>query len=108
MTATTPELIDELEVEYVLWEAEDPLNRPCEAVTITCPNVALYRMLWVPSKQARDMGWKTCHCGSTRLCLGCKDWVLNQESDSELDVYSCRECKGFADLKGIEPIRARG
>jgi hypothetical protein len=104
MTATMTET--EFEIEFVLWEAEDPLNRPCEADRQHCPNVALYRMLWVPSTGAQEYGEAVCLCGSSRLCLGCKDWVLGQEP-GDMEWFKCMRCNGFADLKGIEPIRGK-
>jgi hypothetical protein len=102
MTATIPE--QELDVEFILWEAEDPFAGTCEANRKDCPNLALYRMFWVPSKQAKGMGFPVCLCGTNRLCLTCKDWVMNQER-KDFEFYHCERCNGFADLKGIEPIR---
>jgi hypothetical protein len=97
----------ELEVEYVLWEAEDPFSRPCESQRTECSNFALYRMLWVPSKDAQGRGFAVCRCGSNALCLHHKDWVLDQKLPEDIPFYYCRECKGFADLKGIEPLRGK-
>ena len=95
----------ELEVGFILWEAEDPFDRPCEATRIDCPNVAMYRMLWVPSKdQTITRVFGSCKCGSQSLCLGCKDFVLAQEFRG-IKSYRCRKCDGACELKGIEPIR---
>ena len=70
MTATTPELTDELEVEYVLWEAEDPFSRPCEREGFECPNVAVYRITWGPHPDVDPTDQDYC-CNVARLCLGC-------------------------------------
>lgn len=101
MTATMTET--ELDVEYVLWEAEDPLNRPCEAQRIDCPNVALYYMLWRPAVIPAGSQDFSCNCGKQPLCLGCKDWVLAQPGAST-EPFVCNHCDGLAALKGIEPI----
>lgn len=98
---------DELDIEFVLWEAEDPWERPCESQQTDCPNAALYRMLWVPSQEAQARGFAGCRCGPTLLCLGHKDWVLAQETPEDMDFFYCKDCKGFCDLKGIEPIRGK-
>jgi hypothetical protein len=96
--------LPEQEVEFVLWEAEDPFEHPCEATRKECPNVALYRFYWVPcsDKTVTDV-WGVCRCGSQDLCLGCKDWVLGQ-SISGVKAYRCGNCDGSAELKRVEPI----
>lgn len=96
---------DELDVEFALWEAEDPLDRPCEARRFDCPNVALYRLLWRPFYDF-EPAWSPCMCGNQDLCLSCKDWVTDQPFTG-VTPYRCRHCDGVATLKGIEPIRGK-
>jgi hypothetical protein len=103
MTATIPEI----EVEYILWEAEDPFERPCEAKRFDCPNVALYRFFWVPATGVQSEIWGACYCGTQDLCLGCKDWVLGQTFNG-VKVYKCNTCDGCVELKRVEPLRSRG
>lgn len=92
---------EELEVDYILWEAEDPYHRPCEADAKECPNVALYRAHWSPAKDAGDEG--VCLCfGKQNLCLSCKDWVLDNNDDDV--IWQCYRCDGLLDLVRIEPL----
>lgn len=91
----------EPEIEFVLWEAEDPYSRPCEADSKECPNVALYRAFWRPSLDATDDA--VCLClGTQNLCLSCKDWTLEHDADDVL--WECHRCAGLLDLVRIEPL----
>lgn len=80
--------------------AADPMERPCEARRKKCPNVALYKMNWVPGVQDKD----ACHCGPQELCLACKDWTLSQPDQGSI-LWQCRVCDGFAILQSVTPLR---
>lgn len=96
-----------LEATFANDTAEDPYFRPCESTRQSCPNAACYAMRWRPVsdeevKTAKD----ACHCGTQRLCLACKDWVLFQQGALEPTTYfKCRRCEGYCQLAGVEPIR---
>lgn len=105
MTAMTPELTDELEVEFVLWEAEDPFSRPCERSGLDCPNVAVYRVFWGPDERVGPESQDQC-CNQSRLCLDCF-YVLTQVAGT----VECSRCLAadpdgfyFKRIKFSEPL----
>lgn len=89
--------ITEIEVEFVLWEAEDPLDRPCENPAM-CANVAVYRVKFGPAEQVSI----DCQClcrNRTKMCLPCYDRF------SQPGVITCVECNRFKVIDSAEPIR---
>ena len=109
MTATMTDT--ELEVEYVLWEAEDPFDRPCERDGFDCPNAAVYRVTWGPHPDVEPAQQDNC-CNVARLCLGCFHDLSSPPNGlvycGICDVKSGGTATLFKKIKWSEPLSARG
>lgn len=104
MTATIPE--QELEIEFILWEAEDPFDRPCERDGLDCPNVAVYKVLWGPDTDLPTAEQDYCR-NTARLCLACVDTLHNNNPYGLVYCARCEQKSGkklFKIMRYIEPI----
>lgn len=88
MTTMTDEDL-ELEVGFVLWEAEDPYERPCETAMWECPNSAVRIIQWGPESEVPVDQQDQC-CRQKRYCLSCFDRFLNKGPD---DLIYCGDCR---------------
>lgn len=100
MTATIEEVGHVTDADLEAFFSE--YDRPCEAVRLKCPNVALYQAVWEPD--LLDGAFDACTCGRMRqaLCMSCKNYLLSPNSTAPL--FQCRKCLGGLRLVRVESL----
>lgn len=94
--------------ELVITTTDETHESPCERSSITCPNVALFKIEFkeVDPQGTRWPYMAKCACGDEKpilnYCLTCKDAYLSEHNKGHA---TCWMCLGLCKIVKITPLR---